>query len=138
MQNPRVRLALMAVSTLALLAIAGFVIFADPGSGDTKPAVTDGFAGAIRPQAPATDFALTDQDGRSVAVVCGGVSRTPGSRYEIDGCDHYPAQRGWRTAPAGALTRTQLPAPVAINAPQCDGYVRGKTAGASRLATGMP
>ena len=33
MQNPRVRLALMAVSTLALLAIAGFVIFADPRLG---------------------------------------------------------------------------------------------------------
>lgn len=58
----------MAVSTLALLAIAGFVIFADPGSGETKPAVTDGFAGAIRPQAPAADFALADQDGRRVAV----------------------------------------------------------------------
>jgi protein SCO1 len=68
MQNPRVRLALMAVSTLALLAIAGFVIFADPGSGETKPAITDGFAGAIRPRAPAADFTLADQDGRSVAV----------------------------------------------------------------------
>ena len=69
MQNPRVRLALMAVSTLALLAIAGFVIFADPGSGDTKqPAITGGFAGAIRPAAPAADFALADQDGRRVAV----------------------------------------------------------------------
>jgi len=58
----------MAVSTLALLAIAGFVIFADPGSGETKPAITDGFAGAIRPKAPAADFTLADQDGRSVAV----------------------------------------------------------------------
>ena len=58
MQNPRVRLALMAVSTLALLAIAGFVIFADPGSGDTKPAITDGFAGAIRPGRRPPDFTL--------------------------------------------------------------------------------
>ena len=68
MQNPRARLALMAVSTLALLAIAGFVIFADPGSGETKPAITDGFAGAIRPRAPAAGFTLADQDGRNVAV----------------------------------------------------------------------
>jgi protein SCO1/2 len=68
MQNPRLRLALMAVSTLALLAIAGFVVFADPGSGDTTSVVTSGFAGAIRPQAPAADFTLADQDGRSVRV----------------------------------------------------------------------
>jgi protein SCO1/2 len=68
MQNPRVRLALMAVSTLALLAIAGFVIFADPGSGETRPAITDGFAGAIRPSAPAAGFTLADQDGRNVPV----------------------------------------------------------------------
>ena len=69
MQNPRVRLALMAVSTLALLAIAGFVIFADPGSGKSTPAaITGGFAGATRPVAPAADFTLADHDGRSVAV----------------------------------------------------------------------
>jgi protein SCO1/2 len=68
MLHPRVRLALMAVSTIALLAIAGFVIFSDPRSGATTPAVTGGFAGSIRPQAPPADFTLTDQDGRPVRV----------------------------------------------------------------------
>ena len=68
MLHPRVRLALMTVSTLALLAIAGFVIFSDPRSDATAPAVTDGFAGSIRPEAPAADFTLPDQDGRPVRV----------------------------------------------------------------------
>jgi protein SCO1/2 len=68
MLHPRVRLALMAVSTIALLAIAGFVIFSDPRSGATTPAVTGGFAGSIRPQAPPADFTLTDQDGERVRV----------------------------------------------------------------------
>ncbi len=68
MLHPRVRLALMAVSTIALLAIAGFVIFSDPRSGATAPAVTGGFAGSIRPQAPPADFTLTDQDGERVRV----------------------------------------------------------------------
>lgn len=68
MLNPRVRLALMALSTLALLAIAGFVIFSDPRSGDGPTPVTSGFAGSIRPRAPAADFALRDQDGRTVRV----------------------------------------------------------------------
>ena len=68
MLHPRVRLALMAVSTIALLAIAGFVIFSDPRSGATTPAVTGGFAGSIRPEAPPADFALRDQDGKPVRV----------------------------------------------------------------------
>ena len=68
MLHPRVRLVLMAVSTIALLAIAGFVIFSDPRSGATTPAVTGGFAGSIRPEAPPADFALTDQDGKPVRV----------------------------------------------------------------------
>lgn len=68
MLHPRVRLALMAVSTIALLAIAGFVIFSDPNSGASTPAVTDGFAGSIRPVAPAADFTLSDQDGRPASV----------------------------------------------------------------------
>ena len=68
MLHPRVRLALMAFSTIALLAIAGFVIFSDPRSGASGPAVTGGFAGAIRPVAPAADFTLRDQDGRETAV----------------------------------------------------------------------
>ena len=68
MLQPRVRLALMTFGTIALLAIAGFVIFSDPHSGAATPAVTDGFAGSLRPVAPAADFALTDQDGRRVNV----------------------------------------------------------------------
>jgi protein SCO1/2 len=68
MLHPRVRLALMTVSTIALLAIAGFVIFSDPRSGATTPAVTDGFAGSIRPNAPPASFTLADQDGRPVRV----------------------------------------------------------------------
>ena len=69
MLHPRVRLALMAVSTIALLAIAGFVIFSDPRSGASTPAVTGGFAGSLRPDAPAADFTLDDQDGRPVRVL---------------------------------------------------------------------
>lgn len=68
MLHPRVRLALMTFGTLALLAIAGFVIFSDPKPGDATPAVTGGFAGAIRPVAPAADFTLRDQDGRPASV----------------------------------------------------------------------
>lgn len=68
MLHPRVRLALMAVSAIALLAIAGFVIFSDPRSGASTPAVTGGFAGSLRPDAPAADFTLDDQDGRPVRV----------------------------------------------------------------------
>ena len=56
MLHPRVRLALMTVSTIALLAIAGFVIFSDPRSGAATPAITGGFAGSIRPVAPPADF----------------------------------------------------------------------------------
>lgn len=58
----------MALSTLALLAIAGFVILSDPRSGDATPAVTSPFSGSIRPQAPAADFTLRDQDGKTVRV----------------------------------------------------------------------
>ncbi|HMS61139.1 MAG TPA: SCO family protein [Solirubrobacteraceae bacterium] len=68
MLHPRVRLALMTFGTIALLAIAGFVIFSDPNSGASAPAVTDGFAGSIRPVAPAADFTLADQDGRATRV----------------------------------------------------------------------
>lgn len=68
MLHPRVRLALMAVSTIALLAIAGFVIFSDPSPDADAPAVTGGFAGSIRPVAPPADFTLADQDGRTVRV----------------------------------------------------------------------
>ena len=33
-----------------------------------------------------------EKTGRRVAVDCGGVTRTPCSGQETDGCDHYPAQ----------------------------------------------
>jgi len=68
MLHPRVRLALMAFGTIALLAIAGFVIFSDPRSGDATATVTGGFTGSIRPVAPAADFTLRDQDGRRASV----------------------------------------------------------------------
>lgn len=68
MQQPRVRLALMASATIALLAIATFVAFSDPTPAPSEIAVTGGFAGSIRPQAPPADFELRDQDGRAVAA----------------------------------------------------------------------
>ncbi len=64
--HPRLRLALMACGTIALLAIAGFVILSDPRSGEATTTVTGGFSGSIRPQAPPADFVLPDQDGRTV------------------------------------------------------------------------
>lgn len=68
MQQPRVRLALMASATIALLAIAAFVVFADPNPAPSETAVTGGFAGSIRPHAPPAGFELRDQDGRAVAA----------------------------------------------------------------------
>ena len=68
MLHPRLRLALMAISAIALIAIAGFVILSDPNSGDANSPVTGGFAGSIRPQAPAADFTLPDEAGHDVRV----------------------------------------------------------------------
>lgn len=68
MQQPRVRLALMASATIALVAIATFVVFSDPTPAPSETAVTGGFAGSIRPQAPPAAFLLRDQDGRAVAA----------------------------------------------------------------------
>jgi protein SCO1 len=68
MLHPRVRLAVLSVATIVLVGILIFVLAADPGGGSDKPQVTSGFAGSIRPQGPPADFALRDQDGRTVRV----------------------------------------------------------------------
>lgn len=68
MLQPRVRLALMASATIALLAIAAFLVFSDPTPAPSETAVTSGFAGSLRPDAPPADFTLRDQDGRSVSA----------------------------------------------------------------------
>lgn len=68
MLQPRVRLALMASATIALLAIAAFLVFSDPNPGPSQTTVSGGFAGSIRPDAPPADFTLSDQDGRAVAA----------------------------------------------------------------------
>jgi protein SCO1 len=68
MLHPRLRLSLMAIGAIALLAIAGFVIFADPRPGGAAAQTTSGFDGSIRPRAPAAAFTLPDQDGHDVRV----------------------------------------------------------------------
>lgn len=68
MLQPRVRLALMASATIALVAIAAFLVFSDPAPAPSQTAVTGGFAGSIRPHAPPAGFELRDQDGRAVAA----------------------------------------------------------------------
>lgn len=68
MLQPRVRLALMASATIALVAIAAFLVFSDPAPAPSQTAVTGGFAGSIRPHAPPAGFKLRDQDGRAVAA----------------------------------------------------------------------
>src|SRR3954462_4860278 len=62
---PRLRLALMAVSSILLLAALPVVLFvrANDGAADQQ-----GFAGAIRPQIPPHAWTLSDQDGRAARV----------------------------------------------------------------------
>ena len=68
MMHPRVRLAVLSVATIVLVGLLIFVLAADPGGGTAKEQVTSGFAGSIRPQGPAADFTLRDQDGEAVSV----------------------------------------------------------------------
>jgi protein SCO1/2 len=55
----------MTAATIALLAVAGFLVVADPRPDATAPAGT-AFAGGIRPVTPPADLSLDDQDGRTV------------------------------------------------------------------------
>jgi protein SCO1 len=61
---PRLRLAALAVASMALLAALAVVLFANPR---TEPAAGE-FAGAIRPDIPPRIWTLTDQDGRPTRV----------------------------------------------------------------------
>lgn len=64
--NARLRLALMVVSTLAILAAGGVVLFA--GRGDDPALGSNGFAGATSPAIPPLDFRLRDESGRTVSL----------------------------------------------------------------------
>jgi protein SCO1 len=63
----RVRLALMVFASLAILAAAGVVVFARPEK--PPPLGAGGFAGALSPpNIPPKDFALSDEDGKPIAL----------------------------------------------------------------------
>ncbi len=62
----RVRLALMAAASLAILAAAGVIVFAKPSSPPATGA--SGFAGSVRPPIGPKDFALRDERGRRVSL----------------------------------------------------------------------
>lgn len=65
----RVRLTLMVVGTLALAAIAlTLVLSGGDGAGEQTDLGSDAWAGAQRPDIPAKDFTLRDQDGREVSL----------------------------------------------------------------------
>jgi protein SCO1 len=64
--HPRVRLTLMLVATLAIAVAAAVVLFVGPGGGTRVEA--SGFAGSLRPDVPTRNFALRDQDGRTVRL----------------------------------------------------------------------
>jgi protein SCO1/2 len=62
----RIRLALMVFASLAILAAAGVIVFAQPSS---EPATgAGGFAGSLRPAIPPQDFTLRDEGGRAVSL----------------------------------------------------------------------
>lgn len=59
----RVRLALMATASIVLVGALAFALLYR-----TTPRGAEAFAGALRPEIPAADFALRDQDGRLVRL----------------------------------------------------------------------
>ena len=61
----RARLVLMAVAGVVLIGALVAVIAINPSTDDGR---AEGFAGALRPEVPITDFRLDDQDGRAVAL----------------------------------------------------------------------
>ena len=64
--HPRLRLTLMLLATLAIAVTAAIVLLVGPGSGTRVEA--SGFAGSLRPDVPTRDFALRDQEGRTVRL----------------------------------------------------------------------
>jgi protein SCO1 len=64
--HPRLRLTLMLVATIAIAVAASVVLLVRPGAGPDVQA--SGFAGSLRPDVPTRDFALRDQDGRTVRL----------------------------------------------------------------------
>jgi protein SCO1 len=62
----RVRLALMVFASLSILAAGGVIVFARPDKATTVGA--GGFAGSLRPAIPPKDFALRDEDGRTISL----------------------------------------------------------------------
>lgn len=62
----RVRLALIVFASLAILASAGVIVFAQP---DREASTVDGLVGSMRPPGvPPQDFTLRDQDGKRVTL----------------------------------------------------------------------
>ena len=67
--NRRLRLTLMAISTIVLLGVLAFVAFSDPTPSDDQAAIQSGsFAGALRPETPPASFTLRDEEGRPVDI----------------------------------------------------------------------
>ncbi len=66
--HPRVVLGLAATGSLVLLVLLFFVLVFDPNRAEPEGAVTNGFAGSIRPPSPPLDFTLRDEEGRTVRL----------------------------------------------------------------------
>ncbi len=66
--QPRLRLTLMVLGTLALAAIATVVLVSANSRSDGPQVGQDGWAGSLRPAIPPQDFTLRDQDGRPASL----------------------------------------------------------------------